>query len=1194
MAFTPSQGAEPIPGYRLIEKLGSGGFGEVWKASAPGDLLKAIKIVYGNMEDQRAEQELKALRRVKEVRHPFLLSLERIEVQDGQLIIVTELADGSLMERYLNCRRTGLPGIPRDELLSYLRDAADALDYMGSTRDLQHLDVKPQNLLLVAGRIKVADFGLVKDLAVSTVSAAGGATPVYASPEAFDGRASRASDQYSLAIVYQEMLTGTRPFHGESTLQLAMQHVHGRPHLNALPASDRQIIARSLSKVPDERYASCRELIDSLERAKETPAGAAGPSGAPTSVSMPNWVPANLLNPSLSPPVVSAAPPVSAPPLGVSWPLPKDNPLSPPPSIRPSVIGLMPASIENLSLLVSTVIRKDMHAALPLDELSGDTVAGQGGPQSETVRPTLFIGLGGLAGTALRRLRRRFFDRFGEPLDYPFFPMLLIDVDRVALRRAMKGDPREALLPSETILTPLHPPEHYRDKSRELLRWLDRRWLYGIPRSLRTDGLRPLGRLAFVDNAVQIQNRLTEELTKLTGPALRTSVQKRGITLRAEAPRVVIAASISGGTGSGMLSDMAYLVRQAADDLDLTPESICGILLYTTGQKPAQREMSQINSAATMAELTHFSGKESIYPGDAEHGLRPCGPGQRPFDDCYFIHLGDQLDRAGAEAATDRAAEYLALDCTPHGGPALEHFRKQSRQAEGFALHVFGLQRLGTTRDLLGERAAATLCRQVVGLWTGGMTIEETAAVDTQAERLATSLALDLPALMHRFEAAATEFSGGDPLAPVQPDLVRSLAEFEAGGDGVAGPGATQQVLAKLDEYLGGMDSANAGARESLLKELRRHVRGAVNQVCESLAHWLRKIVDSPGERLAAADRAAEWFAHFIDEQITASAVRLDAVRVDREYLKAKHLAETGGATRRLGGLLGRGKKRDITDLASNPLTHYCRLRLEEFLLDHAGSMLTELGHIVSHLRQELSACRQEIKALGSAIVNFSKGPPLDDLAVHAGLTWLVPGNLPNLLSAEQALLSSMGINYARHVDQLVQQEILDAFGGLWAVASSAFGPAGGHGAAVEQLQKAIAARARRAANALLTNFDSASLLRESSGSEEAAWESLSAHIIAARPPAAAPDQPQLLLIALPTSSAGEALRERVLRMSGGGNVQVTASAGDILVCHETSRVAALPALIGLSENSVSWGPLAARVSTRTDVAWTGISCSAV
>src|SRR6478672_5410943 len=86
----------PLKGYRLIERLGRGGFGEVWKVEAPGGLLKAIKFVYGDLSSPSdgvaAEQELKALSRVKTVRHPFILSLERFDIIDGQLIIVSELA----------------------------------------------------------------------------------------------------------------------------------------------------------------------------------------------------------------------------------------------------------------------------------------------------------------------------------------------------------------------------------------------------------------------------------------------------------------------------------------------------------------------------------------------------------------------------------------------------------------------------------------------------------------------------------------------------------------------------------------------------------------------------------------------------------------------------------------------------------------------------------------------------------------------------------------------------------------------------------------------------------------------------------------------------------------------------------------------------------------------------------------------
>src|SRR6266850_2374237 len=127
--------AEPIPGYRLIERLGRGGFGEVWKAEAPGGLMKAIKFVYGDLyaaddEGARATQELKALQRIINIRHPFILSIELFKIVDGQLMIVTELADRTLWDRFRECRTQGLPGIPRDELLRYMADTAEALDVM--------------------------------------------------------------------------------------------------------------------------------------------------------------------------------------------------------------------------------------------------------------------------------------------------------------------------------------------------------------------------------------------------------------------------------------------------------------------------------------------------------------------------------------------------------------------------------------------------------------------------------------------------------------------------------------------------------------------------------------------------------------------------------------------------------------------------------------------------------------------------------------------------------------------------------------------------------------------------------------------------------------------------------------------------------------------------------------------------------
>jgi serine/threonine protein kinase len=268
--FTKTAGTEPLPGYRLLEPLGRGGFGEVWKCEAPGGLHKAIKFVPGACAEDgkgeaRFDQELDAFEQIKGIRHPFLLTLERVEIIRGELVMVMELADRQLQDRFRECRTCGLPGIPRDELLAYFADAAESLDMIGAKYGLQHLDVKPANLFLVAGHVKVGDYGLVARLDPDGEKSGNrGLTPKYVSPEALRGQPSAQSDQYSLALVYQELLTGSFPYTGRTPQQLMLQHVSAIPDLSALPVVDQQIVAQALSKTPEERFKSCLAFIQAL------------------------------------------------------------------------------------------------------------------------------------------------------------------------------------------------------------------------------------------------------------------------------------------------------------------------------------------------------------------------------------------------------------------------------------------------------------------------------------------------------------------------------------------------------------------------------------------------------------------------------------------------------------------------------------------------------------------------------------------------------------------------------------------------------------------------------------------------------------------------------------------------------------------------------------------------------------------
>jgi serine/threonine protein kinase len=272
-------GAEPIPGYRLVEPLGSGGFGDVWKCVAPGGLMKAVKLVGGeaNAGGSLAAQEFEAIERIKSIRHPFLLSLERVEVVDGVLVLIMELADRNLQNVLLDYQQQGLPGIPRKQLLGFLEEAAEALDVINFQHGLQHLDVKPHNLFVVSNHVKVADFGLVHRLpgldADPSAIRRGGATPLYASPETLQGSLSRHSDQYSLAIVYQQLLTGTVPYWSANPYQLLLQHIAGIPDLSALPLADQPLMARALAKSPDQRFASCIDFVRALVEASDSASG---------------------------------------------------------------------------------------------------------------------------------------------------------------------------------------------------------------------------------------------------------------------------------------------------------------------------------------------------------------------------------------------------------------------------------------------------------------------------------------------------------------------------------------------------------------------------------------------------------------------------------------------------------------------------------------------------------------------------------------------------------------------------------------------------------------------------------------------------------------------------------------------------------------------------------------------------------
>ncbi len=940
-------GAEPIPGYRLIEPLGSGGFGEAWKCEAPGGIYKAIKFVFGNLNSlddgdaARAEQELQALHRVKEVRHPFVLGMDRIEILDGELVIVMELADKNLFDVYVEAQSAGLVGIPRDQLISFIRDSAEALDYMCEKHGLQHLDIKPRNLFLVSDRVKVADFGLVKHLERSGMSGIlGGVTPLYASPETFTGKFSDRSDQYSLAIVYQELLTAQRPFNGKNARMLAHQHMNEAPELRSLPEAERPIIARALSKDPAKRFPNCLSFVRALYTARSAPTR-----------------------------------------LRDSEEGQKAN--------RPKTLydTMEDIHLEQMVGKQDELEEVDLGGSLEeLDEVSNLGLTAHL-PQTGALRPALIIGLGSLGRRALMELRCRLLDRFGDLERVPIFRFLYIDTDADALRQACRGASEIAFKPDEVYHLPLQPIAHYRQRQMaQLSEWLPPQKLYTLPRNLKTQGSRALGRLAFSDNYLRLVARIKRELQAVSHPdALYRAVNDTGLALRDNIPCVSVIASASGGS-SGFLPDLGYALKRVLKQMRQPEGHINSFLFCGAPDDPATPPAEQANLYATLTELNHFA--EGMAPFSAQYGadgarIREEGPA---FEATYLLTHAQRSPGARRDAVA-HLGSYLFHELTTPLGLQLERWRIHTN---GVAFRSIGTHAVWFPSGLLLRLAARRALKTLVQHWTtmleaptGTRGVGNYSEVEAVCGRILSDPDLRPEALTTQLETlAANHLDETTPSA----GLVQFLSQLEEqcwqfGGPDDPGVWA-RQAVGRMKEWLGGgvqqQGSMSVGLRKS---RITRALESAYTTLAETwdkkLAEAVLQLMDVPGHRIAMTEAALgkliQWCGSMTEAQL--NRVRDLNSKAAQAELPLQEALRTC--------INGNSGWSFFTNRRSRPLRlfldHLATHARQSLTADIATALLQFYHALQGRLRDQLRDCtfvRQRLRA----VVEVLEMPPLEDM----------------------------------------------------------------------------------------------------------------------------------------------------------------------------------------------------------------------
>jgi len=265
-----ASGIEPYPGHTLTRQIGRGGWGEVWEARLTNGQHVALKFLPCDSQ-LSAAQEIRALQAIGQLCHPNLISVQRIWCWSGHVVIAMELAEGSMLDLLRMYQADLNTCIVPEHLCYFLAQAADALDFLNARQHLlndqrvavRHCDVKPTNMLVLQGKIKLADFSLAALTTSSMWYHARAGTLDYAAPEVFHGWLSDRTDQYALAVSYIELRTGQLPFK-DTPPAFDKTYVRPEPDLGLLDDWERPVLHRALNPIPQDRWPTCRELMERL------------------------------------------------------------------------------------------------------------------------------------------------------------------------------------------------------------------------------------------------------------------------------------------------------------------------------------------------------------------------------------------------------------------------------------------------------------------------------------------------------------------------------------------------------------------------------------------------------------------------------------------------------------------------------------------------------------------------------------------------------------------------------------------------------------------------------------------------------------------------------------------------------------------------------------------------------------------
>lgn len=277
---------ETVGDYKIIEEIGRGGFGVVYKGIHKlTEQEVAIKTINTSLTyDPKFKERFFAEAKIQaKLRHPHIVTMYNFFQFQGQYFIVMEYVEGFVFpdgKRINNLHQLiNLGPLSEEKIFQIFKQILEGVGY-AHRRGILHRDIKPLNILFTPeGSIKIADFGIAKIVAGDTnvtVSGTRVGTPLYMSPEQIlNEPLDKTTDIYSLGVTLYEMAVGEVPFKATSTTSVEKQHLFSPPPLPSeknpnISKELERIILKALSKKKENRFQSCEEFLEALEKIKKS------------------------------------------------------------------------------------------------------------------------------------------------------------------------------------------------------------------------------------------------------------------------------------------------------------------------------------------------------------------------------------------------------------------------------------------------------------------------------------------------------------------------------------------------------------------------------------------------------------------------------------------------------------------------------------------------------------------------------------------------------------------------------------------------------------------------------------------------------------------------------------------------------------------------------------------------------------